>query len=222
MLNNMYYPAMLDLRNRTCLVVGGGKVAARKLRKLVKCGAHVKVLSPELGEEITRLLTGKPYTGRKVEWIKDRYSKSYLEGVFMCFVCTDDAAVNRKAAADAAEAGVLVNAADDPGASSFVVPAVRREGSITVAVGCCDNPAASRYIADLLIKGLEPWIPEYVDFVSDIRKKCRGLIADSRARQAFMKRLFGDEFIGIARKDMAAARYEAYKLLEEYAKKAGD
>jgi precorrin-2 dehydrogenase / sirohydrochlorin ferrochelatase len=123
-----YYPVSLDVSGRSCLVVGGGTVAARKARGLVDRGAAVTVIAPTVGPEMQslssslRALEARPYrSGDAV-------------GFRLVITATGDHQVDAAVYADAEAAGIWVNSADDPEHSSFILPSVHRDGSVTIAV----------------------------------------------------------------------------------------
>ena len=117
---------MLDLTAVPVLVVGGGQVALRKIEGLVTAHAEVTVVAPSVIEEIARL---------PVRVIGRAYASTDLEAMRLVVTSTDDPAVNAAVAADAAARGIWVNSADDPANCTFTLPAVARDGAVTVAVG---------------------------------------------------------------------------------------
>jgi precorrin-2 dehydrogenase / sirohydrochlorin ferrochelatase len=132
------YPVFLDLTGVPVLVVGGGKVAARKVRGLLDAGAAVTVVAPHLVPE----LDGVP---RRVR----TYEPTDLDGQRLAVVATDDPAVNARVAADATAAGVWVNAADDPANCTFILPAIARRAPFTVAVSTAGaSPAMASFVRD--------------------------------------------------------------------------
>jgi precorrin-2 dehydrogenase / sirohydrochlorin ferrochelatase len=117
--------ACLDVAGRRCLVVGGGPVGAEKASGLLACGARVTVVSPELDRSFEPL---------EVEWQPRRYRSADLEGIFLVIAATSRRAVNERVHRDAEGRGMLCNVADVPELCNFILPAVHREGPITVAV----------------------------------------------------------------------------------------
>ena len=119
------YPVFLDLTGVEVLVVGGGPVALRKATGLAEAGALVTVVAPDV-------VDGFQSFAHRVELRPYRDGEA---GDFRVAVtATNDPAVNVRVAADAKAAGVWVNSADDPQNCSFILPAVARRGSVTVAV----------------------------------------------------------------------------------------
>jgi precorrin-2 dehydrogenase/sirohydrochlorin ferrochelatase len=123
------YPIHLNLAGRRCVVVGGGRVAERKVRGLLDAGASAVVVAPEATDGLRALAAD----GALV-WEKSRYERGHLDGAFLVFAATDDRAVNARVAADANAAGILVNCADAPEDGSFITPALVRRGDLALTV----------------------------------------------------------------------------------------
>jgi siroheme synthase-like protein len=123
-----FYPVSLDVGGRSCLVVGGGEVAARKARALLRCGAIVTVIASSLSDEMKALVPSLHAVERR----------PYREGDASTFrlvvTATGIPEVDGAVSADAEAAGIWVNSADDLAHSSFILPAVHRDGSVTVSV----------------------------------------------------------------------------------------
>jgi len=123
-----YYPVHLNVKGKTCLVVGGGRVGMRKARTLVKSGARVNLVSPGLIHEIPREMADK------LIWISAPYTPDLLGGITLVFAATDHKELNRKIATGARDKGILCNIADDPDASDFVLPAIVHRGDLIITV----------------------------------------------------------------------------------------
>jgi precorrin-2 dehydrogenase/sirohydrochlorin ferrochelatase len=196
-----FYPMMVDLAGKRCLVVGGGAVAERKVALLLECGAKVEVVSPKATSRLTRLAS----SGR-IRLRRRPVRPSDLAGAFLVVVATDDPRVNREVAGRVKNAGGLVNVADDPAACSFLVPAVIRRGDLTVAIS---TGGGSPALAKKLRQRLEQTIgPEYEAFVAALRllrERARRAIADPETRQAIHRRAVDSAlFEEAARGDSAA------------------
>ena len=120
-----WYPVNLVLEGRPVLVVGGGRVATQKARRLAVSGALVTVVAPEVTDELAGLAT-------RVE--RRPYATGDIDGHRLVVSATGDPAVDGAVFADGEAAGVWVNSADDPAHCSVTLPAVARRGDITVAV----------------------------------------------------------------------------------------
>lgn len=125
------YPISLRLVGRSCLVVGGGDVAGRKVASLIAAGARVSVVAPRLGP----LLADERGSGAASwEWWEREFQDGDAAGRLLVIVATDDAAINARAAAAARREGALVNVVDDPDECDFFVPAVVQRGPFQLAV----------------------------------------------------------------------------------------
>jgi precorrin-2 dehydrogenase/sirohydrochlorin ferrochelatase len=124
------FPVSLLAEGRPCLVVGGGKVAARKVGLLLEAGAKVRVVSPEADAEILeRVAQGA------VALMARPFEPSDVEGAFLVFAATSDKAVNRSVLEACAERGILACSVDGNWpAGAFVTPAVFRNDNLVVAV----------------------------------------------------------------------------------------
>jgi siroheme synthase-like protein len=122
MIDEALFPVHLRLAGRACLVVGGGRVATRKARALLDCGARVTVVAPEIDGELEQL------PGVSCE--RRAYRSGDVVGYRLVVTATGDPEVDGAVFRDGEQAGVWVNAADDPDHCSAVLPAVTRQGPI--------------------------------------------------------------------------------------------
>jgi siroheme synthase-like protein len=142
------YPIMLDLTDVPVLVVGGGRVALRKIESLVNGGADVTVVAPRVVDAIQ---------GLAVRVVERVYEIGDLDPARLVITATDDPAVNAAVAADAKSRGIWVNSADDPANCTFTLPAVARDGAVTVAVG---TGGSSPALASHMRTRIEEWLRE--------------------------------------------------------------
>lgn len=164
-----YYPVFLDVRNRTCVVIGGGNVGEEKARKLLECEARVVVISPEVNAAVRELAEAG-----KVTWLPRAYQPGDLEGAFLAIAATDSNQVNRQIAAEAEQRNVLLNVVDVTHLCTFIAPAVARRGDVTIAVSTSGaSPALARKFREELSRSR---ILEYADLaplLADVRKELR-------------------------------------------------
>src|SRR5215472_10905886 len=148
------YPVEIDLNDRLVVVVGGGAVALRRARALVKAGARVTVIAPEILSGLGEL----PVSIRR-----RRYRDGDLASAWFAHAATDDPAVNSAVAAEAERSRIWCVRADDASASAARMPAVTRHGDVTVAVTAGGDPRRSQRvrsaIALALAKGSLPVRP---------------------------------------------------------------
>ncbi len=166
------YPVFLDLRGRPVLVVGGGRVAARKVEGLLAAGARVTVVAPRAEHRIRAWAR----QGR-VCWRARGFEPGDLLGMELAFIATSDPRVNRAAAAEAERRGVWANVADDPSACRFLVPAVLRRGRLTVAVGTQGaSPELAAWVRDRIDRALPGCLADLVELARRVREMARGRI----------------------------------------------
>jgi siroheme synthase-like protein len=125
------FPVVLRTEGRRCLVVGGGPVAARKVAELVRCGALVTVVAPEIDPAIEAVSGTGPGT---VHVERRAYRIREASAYRLVVTATGLVDVDRRVAADAEAAGVWVNSADDAAHCTFILPSVHRDGPVSVAV----------------------------------------------------------------------------------------
>ena len=141
-----YFPIVLEMTARRCLVIGGGAVAERKIAGLLEVGAEVTVISPKVTEAISHWSKNN-----SIQLTARCYQNGDLSGHELVFVATDDAHVNDRVYQEGKSCGAWVNAADDPARCDFILPAVIRRGDLTVAVSTGGaSPAATRAIREEL------------------------------------------------------------------------
>jgi siroheme synthase-like protein len=151
------------VEGRPCLVVGGGPVAARKAGDLLQCGAVVTVVAPEMCEAMERLAP--------LAFERRPYAAGEAAGYRLVITATGIAAVDGAVYADAERAGVWANSADDPAHCSFIVPAVHRDGSVTVAVSTGGNsPALASWLRGRLAAHAGPGLGDLAELMARARR----------------------------------------------------
>jgi precorrin-2 dehydrogenase / sirohydrochlorin ferrochelatase len=160
------YPVSMVVRGRRCLVVGGGRVAAGKVRQLVSCGAMVHVIAPEVDAAIA----AEP----EVAIERRPYQRGDVAGHRLVFTATADPDVNRAVHDDAEAAGIWVNSADDPANCTFTLPAVARRGPITIAVSTGGHsPALAAWLRRRFEDELGPEYEVLADLLASERAAIR-------------------------------------------------
>ncbi|MDP2916392.1 MAG: bifunctional precorrin-2 dehydrogenase/sirohydrochlorin ferrochelatase [Dehalococcoidia bacterium] len=169
--NLTYLPLFLNIAGKRCVVVGGGRVALRKVRMLLDFGAKVTVVSPELCLEISELAEGG-----KIGAVKRVYSAGDLKGAFVAVAATGSGKTNQEVAEEARRLGVLVNVVDAPGLSDFIVPSYLRRGDVVIAVSTGGrSPALARKIRTALEQGFGDEYAELASLVGEVRAEVRRL-----------------------------------------------
>ena len=139
-LNMQHYPICLDIKDKNCLVVGGGAVGARKVLTLVKAGGQVTVVSTDFSKTFFE----KTFHCR-IKKMTRPYESSDIETMFIVIAATDNMQVNRQIAEDARNCGILCNIADYPEGSSFILPSIVHQGDLLITVSTSgSSPALAR------------------------------------------------------------------------------
>lgn len=158
------YPVSLVLRGKRCLVVGGGEVAARKAGGLLAAEAEVHVVAKEVLPAMRQL------AGRLASLDERPYQRGEVAGYWLVMAATGDAGANQAIFDDAEAAGIWANSADDPERCSFVLPAVARQGPISVAVSTSGySPALARWLKEHAAERMGPELAELADLLAGAR-----------------------------------------------------
>lgn len=173
-----YYPVFLDLSERSCVVVGGGDVAERKVRALVRHGGAVHVVAPELTSRLLELEDAREITAEH-----RGYVRGDLAGAGLVVCATDSAEVNRAVYDEAKAIGCLVNVVDVPELCDFIVPSVVHRGSFQIAISTGGAaPAVAKRVRKRLSQEFgEEWAA-YVELLGEVRLLVMDRIADDKAR----------------------------------------
>ena len=161
-------PIFLSLQNRPCLVVGGGIIAERKVRLLLRSGAAVTVVSPV----ITDHMQGQVERG-EISHLKQPFSVSLAKEFWLTIAATDDMTVNHDVAAATEAAGRLCNVVDDEAASSFVLPAIIDRSPVVIAIGTNGNAPV---LAQQLKTRIEAWLPARIGILAEKAGRWRKLV----------------------------------------------
>jgi precorrin-2 dehydrogenase/sirohydrochlorin ferrochelatase len=184
-----FYPICLDLEAKPCVVVGGGRVAERKVSGLLSCKALVSVISPVLSKELKL-----QYAAGNIQWIDREYRLGDLAQAFLIIAATDDEETQKQVYEEAATNNLLLNVADVPQRCNFILPATVRRGDLSLSVSTGGkSPALARKIRMELEKryGLEYRI--LVDILGATRPEILASgLTQSENEQLFNKLLHDD------------------------------
>jgi uroporphyrin-III C-methyltransferase / precorrin-2 dehydrogenase / sirohydrochlorin ferrochelatase len=184
-------PFFLDLTGRVVVVVGGGAVAAAKLDALLRAGARVQVVAPEIQPRIGSL---------DVRLVRRGFLPEDLDGAWLA-VAAAPPEINREVARAAEQRRVWVNAVDDPPAASAFAGGVLRRAGLTIAISTSGQAPA---FAGLLREALEAVIPEEIEaWIDEARAQRRSWKAEGvpfeRRRPLLLRalnRLYDDRMAG--------------------------
>ena len=206
-----YYPILLGLDSLKCLVVGGGKVAERKVYNLLPFNAQITVVSPEVTAALLHLAKRA-----KITFHQRRYEPGDINGADLVFVATDDEDLNREISVEARQRRLLVNVVDAPELCNFIVPAVVQRGGFQVSVstdGKC--PALSKRIRQNLERMFDETYGDYVDLLGELRDLILKKISDPQKKSLILSKILNMDLPYLIKSQgRRAARQEALKVLE--------
>jgi precorrin-2 dehydrogenase/sirohydrochlorin ferrochelatase len=191
-----YYPVHLDIKNRNCLVVGGGAVGTRKVNALLECGARVTVVSPDPTGQLKIMAAEGSIT------LNARtYRTDDIKNMFLVIGATDDETLNYRISKDAEQTNTLCNIADRPEACNFILPSIVCRGDLVITISTSGKSPA---LAKKLRQKLEAQFgEEYADFLhlmGAIRKKLLSQAHKPEAHKAVFNQLIDMDLVELIRK----------------------
>jgi len=169
----MYFPVFLKLKGRSCIVIGGGKVAERKVRSLLKAGANIKVISPEFTGGLIKLsksISTKSNSCRRLQLIKRPFRMEDLKDAFLVIAATSSRELHKKIATSY-EKGLL-NVVDEPELCTFIVPSVVKRGPLIIAISTSGaSPAMAKAIRKEIERLYGKTFGDYLKILEGLRKK---------------------------------------------------
>ena len=200
-----FLPIFVRIKDRHCLVVGGGEVAARKIEMLRKCGALVTVVSPEIDDKLRlRMRLGG------ITHLAERFAPQHLQDMELVIAATDDNQVNQEVATAARKARLPVNVVDSPALCSFIVPSIVDRTPVVVAIS---TGGASPVLARQLRAQLETMIPaaygRLAALAEEFRERVKGHFVHAQKRRAFWETILRGPMAEMvfAGQDGAARKY---------------
>ncbi|WP_193726708.1 precorrin-2 dehydrogenase/sirohydrochlorin ferrochelatase family protein [Paenibacillus guangzhouensis] len=189
--HSTYYPILMQLESMRCVVIGGGRIAERKIRGLLEAGAKVHVVSKVYTSQIDQWIAGNRITGSL-----RTYQSEDLAGAQLVFAATDSEEVNERVASDAHGLGILVNVASSSRSSNFVNASTLRRGKLIISVS---TSGASPEMAKRIVSKLDEQYGEayevYLDILAELRHVIQGHIPDAGVRRQLMQRMIGMNWI---------------------------
>ena len=179
-------PIFLKLRDTPALVVGGGSVAERKIDLLIRAGAKVTVVAPEIGSKVEALLNQQ-----KLHWIEDRFEPAHLSRALIAIAATDNEDVNRSVSEAARQQNLPVNVVDQPNLCTFTVPSIVDRSPVIIAIG---TGGASPVLARMLKARLETLIPaaygRLAGIAREFRDQVKAALGSVDSRRGFWEKVF--------------------------------
>ena len=181
--NQFRYTVQLNMENRRCLVVGGGRVALRKAQSLLEAGAAVTVIAPVILPEIIALQRTFPALSLR----QRGYENGDLTNAFLVIAATDKREVNAAVAEEAKKYNCLLNVSDDPDAGNFSVAGTYDNGSLHFSATTGGNPRLTHLLLEDLRQQFGDDMAAFAAFLDEQRETVKQLVPDSRTRQEFWR-----------------------------------
>jgi precorrin-2 dehydrogenase/sirohydrochlorin ferrochelatase len=200
----MLYPMFVDLEGRRCAVIGGGRIAEDKVRKLLEHGAVVRLVSPQTTSELARMIA----EGEIADHRPRTYRPEDLEGCFLVIAATNLEPINRMVWQDAEARNLICNVVDAPSLCTFIVPSVVRRGELALAVSTGGaSPVVARHIRRQLDAMYGPEWEALIALLREMRDELKERHADMPGRREAVERLMRTDVVRLlAEGDAQGAR----------------
>ncbi|ULT57440.1 NAD(P)-binding protein [Neobacillus drentensis] len=184
------YPIMLQLGGKKVVIIGGGKVAERKVHGLLDTGARIIVISPEATLELQDL-----FVEGRIDWKKKLFSAEDLQGAALIFAATDDRDINRSVKSLAGK-HQLVTIADDPDLSDFHLPAHMQRGRLSIAVSTGGaSPTLAKKVREVLEQQFDERYEEYLEFLYTTRQWILKEVDNPALKRKLLSTMVSEEFL---------------------------
>ncbi|AAP08409.1 NAD(P)-binding protein [Bacillus cereus] len=184
------YPLTVRVNEKRVVVIGGGKVAGFKIIPLLKQGADIVVISPELDANLVKLVEEK-----KIRWYQREYEKSDIKSAFLVVAASSDSILNEQVAEDAAE-NQLVNVITNPQSGNVHFPAAIHRGLLNTAVSTGGaSPKLAKKIRDDIANKYDETYESYLDFLYEVRLKLKDLQLEKRERNILLQEVLKSVYV---------------------------
>jgi uroporphyrin-III C-methyltransferase/precorrin-2 dehydrogenase/sirohydrochlorin ferrochelatase/precorrin-2 dehydrogenase/sirohydrochlorin ferrochelatase len=207
----VYFPMMINLNERPCLVVGGGMVAFRKVRVLRDFGAKVTVTALSVCKEIEEI--------SDIHISRKKFERDDVKGMVLVVAATDNHEENRAISRLCRAEGIPVNAVDEPQDCDFIFPSYRKEGDVVAAFSSGGNsPVLTQYLKEQNKTIVTKRIGEIADLLGDIREDVKRMIPVEKMR----KNVYNEVLSELLQADeLPTGEILTEKIMEEWNGKRG-
>lgn len=184
------YPLTVQVNKKRVVVIGGGKVAGFKIIPLLKQGADIVVVSPELDVNLMKLVEEK-----KIRWYQREYEKSDIKDAFLVVAASSDSILNEQVAEDAAK-NQLVNVITNPESGNVHFPAAIHRGLLNIAVSTGGaSPKLAKKIRDDIANKYDETYEIYLDFLYEVRVKLKDLQLEKKERHILLQEVLKSAYV---------------------------
>ncbi len=208
------YPVMLNLGEKTCVIVGAGRVAARKAADLLHAGARVVVISPQVTPAFEPLIAHE-----NVLWDQQYYAPGMLAAYhpLLVFAATSSPQVNQQVAADARAVGALVNIVDQPDGADFASMAAIHRPPLTIAFSTGgSSPALARHLKQQIEQALGDEYAVLAQWLGELRPRILERVQPAQRQQLYEAILASDVLSMVSQQQTEAAHQRLHQLVEAW------
>ena len=192
-----FYPISLNLKNKKCVVIGGGKVAERKIKSLLESSAKVFVISPQITNDIEKL-----YNEKRVFWIKEEYKPNLLENSFLVIAATNNKMVNEEISNHCEKNNTLVNVVDSLENSNFIVNATIKQQDLIISVSSSGkSPALARKIKEEIKQKYGTEYGTLLEVLDEFRELVKKEISDESLRKELLTKATSEEILNLIKEN---------------------
>lgn len=191
-----YYPLFLNLKQKPVLVIGGGPIALEKILNLLKAGASITIIAPDIVPSIRRF-------SKRVVCIERVFEPQDLDQPWLLvYGATGESALNAQISALCLEKRILCNTVDDPAYCHFIVPSIFRRGKLTIAISTAGvSPSMAKDIKERLKPFLGVEYTQLTRWLVGFREKLKGAIPSLEGRKLFWTRFYQEDPIANIQKN---------------------
>ena len=198
-----HFPLFIDLTDRPCLIVGGGRVACRKVEKLLPYGPKITLIAPEFCPELVEM--------RGISLQRRSYCDADIRGMALVIAATDDAALNRRISIACREQNIPVNVVDDRENCTFLFPCLVQQGELSVGISTGGaSPTAAVWLKEQISDMIPTDFDKILLWLESLRPRFKAEIPEEHRRAA----LFSAAFRACLEKARPLTQEELDQLLE--------
>ena len=177
-----YFPFYIDIQGKNCLVAGGGKVALRKIEKLIPFKPKIKVVAPQIHDEITKI--------SDIEIVRRGFEESDLNDVFFVISASDDEVLNSRIFHICKSRGILVNTVDDKEKCGFIFPALVHKEDVTVGISTSGkSPLCAGYLREKIDGLIDKKTLDIVEILGKYRLAIKEKFCTEQTRKSVFEAL---------------------------------
>lgn len=208
-----FFPILVNLERFPCLIIGGGKVAYRKVLSLQEFNAKITILSPKICKPLLELAEKS-----RIQIIKKYYSKEFIKKYKIIFSATDNPEINKKVRNDCTDEGILLNVVDNPALCDFILPANIKRGNLTVSISTQGQaPFYTKEIKKKLNTIITPIYGDIIDLAGEFRKQLLAKKKTTKNKTKIFKEFASNNWEKIlAENGKKSSKYYVQKILREF------